>query len=298
MPAKTPQVSESPLAREARDGFWAALHGGLHEKIPDVAALLTAAYLENPRDPGLARLLALTHLWALVERDRSREDPRTTDHAILADRYFSEARRLAPDDLRIPGWHGAVKLALGRIHQDEEETREGYLMLEDAARRWPEFNHFSAAYPMSPLPPTDPLYREAIEHLWRNMDACFTDGRSSSRIDRSDPASSMRTDERPAAGPKRVCWNSSMAPHNFEGFFLNFGDMVLKTGDVETARKLYRVAQSSDDYASWPYREVLEERLASTEPAALGRPGAPRGESAPETMFDSRYNCLGCHRRE
>jgi len=32
-------------------------------------------------------------------------------------------------------------------------------------------------------------------------------------------------------GKKRVCWNSWIAPHNFEGFFLNMGDMLVKSGD-------------------------------------------------------------------
>jgi hypothetical protein len=96
--------------------------------------LLTAAYLENPNDPRLALLLAHTHLWKVSERARlSPVPPEITDHLILAERYFAEARQLAPDDDRIPGWLGSVKLALGTIHRDERVTREGYFMVKEAA---------------------------------------------------------------------------------------------------------------------------------------------------------------------
>ena len=32
-------------------------------------------------------------------------------------------------------------------------------------------------------------------------------------------------------GARRACWNSRIAPHNLEGFFLNMGDMLVKSGD-------------------------------------------------------------------
>lgn len=49
-----------------------------------------------------------------------------TDHLILAERYFEEARRLAAGDERIPGWLGGVQLALGTVHQDERLWRDDW----------------------------------------------------------------------------------------------------------------------------------------------------------------------------
>jgi hypothetical protein len=63
-------------------------------------------------------------------------------------------------------------------------------------------------------------------------------------------------------GPKRVCWNSWIAPHNFEGFFLNFGDMLVKAGDPTRAVTMYSNAMLSHEYASWPFKDVLERRIA------------------------------------
>ena len=62
-------------------------------------------------------------------------------------------------------------------------------------------------------------------------------------------------------GPRRVCWNSWIAPHNFEGFFLNFGDMLVKAGQPELAVSMYRNAQLAREYATWPYKAVLEARI-------------------------------------
>ncbi len=34
------------------------------------------------------------------------------------------------------------------------------------------------------------------------------------------------------------------------------GDMLTKSGDWQTARKVYALARQSPDYAQWPYRDV------------------------------------------
>src|SRR5262245_41481476 len=76
-------------------------------------------------------------------------------------------------------------------------------------------------------------------------------------------------------GPKRVCWNSWIAPHNFEGFFLNFGDMLVKAGEPGLAVSMYANAKLTPDYASWPYRDVLEDRMRNAPPIHLAIPPRP-----------------------
>src|SRR5712692_3455833 len=88
-PKKTPQISNTPLAQQAQAFFWREFHAGHYEQIPEILRLLTAAYLEQPRDPKLPLLLAHSHLWKLSERARTDgRDPRITEHAILAEKYF------------------------------------------------------------------------------------------------------------------------------------------------------------------------------------------------------------------
>ena len=53
---------------------------------------------------------------------------------------------------------------------------------------------------------------------------------------------------------KRACWNSWIAPYNLQGFFRNFGDMLVKEGKPEIARKIYQTAMDHPDFETWPYK--------------------------------------------
>jgi hypothetical protein len=96
-------------------------------------------------------------------------------------------------------------------------------------------------------------------------------------------------------GARRVCWNSWIAPHNFEGFFLNFGDMLVKAGQPDLAVTMYRNAQHAREYAAWPYKAVLEARIrdAAKNVEAFRRTGP--GPDAATLMGRSTFACMGCH---
>ena len=212
------------------------------------------------------------------------------DEMILAERYFQEAHQISPRDYRILGWLGSARMALGGIHKDERLTREGYFMLVESVRKFPEFNHFTLGFSMSGLPRTDQRYKEALEHMWDAVDLCF------GKTDRKHPAApdkSLFTTE----GPKRVCANSSRAPHNLEGFMLNMGDMLVKAGEPEVAKTVYANARASETFGSWPYRNLLEQRIATADDRAAKFNNLKPGESEPEMMIHSSYGCTGCHAR-
>ncbi len=291
-PEKTADLSATTLSKQAKDLFWEALHGGQYDRLPEVRRLLTAAYLENPANPEISLLLAHAHLWTIAERTRLTEvPPGITDHAILAEKYFTEARRLNPSDDRIAGWLGGVKLALGQIHRDERLTREGYFMLHDAIRAFPEFNDFSSGYVLSSKPKDDDKFREGLDDMWDNLDRC-----AGERIDRTNPDYRKYLGQETQTGPKRVCWNSRIAPHNFEGFFLNMGDMLVKNGQPAVAGRIYAIAALSTSYESWPYRSLLETRLAQAESRARQFQSADPTQH-PEIMFNSAHACTACHAR-
>jgi hypothetical protein len=96
----------------------------------------------------------------------------------------------------------------------------------------------------------------------------------------------------------RACWNSWIAPHNFEGFFMNFGDMLARADDLPNAKAMYETARLSKTYAQWPYREVLERRLArlDTLPALLN--SAKAEESEFTSMINTRFSCMACHQEK
>src|SRR2546428_2026524 len=89
-PSKAASAERTPSAVRADNLFWATLHGGQYEKISEALTALTAAYLENPNDAVTAAHVGWMHSWSLAERARlgPARDPRITDHAVLARKYF------------------------------------------------------------------------------------------------------------------------------------------------------------------------------------------------------------------
>lgn len=292
-PPKVPIELDNDLACLAQKDFWDTLHKGDYNNIPHVTKLLTAAYLKNPNDPLLAAHLGFLHIWEITERARkSPVQPTITDQIILAKKYFSDAVELKPQDARFQGFLGDSMLVLGQIHHDEREKIRGYFQLKRSIIMWPEFNYFTAGYPMSTLPIGSKHFQEGLEWQWKTLELC-----TDTSIDRNNP------DYRPymyletQQGPKRACWNSWIAPHNFEGFFLNMGDMLVKAGDWKTAIKIYKNARLSRDYSSWPYKQMLERRIEHAEENVCNF-RKEKGDSPDTTiLFNSGSGCVACHQR-
>ena len=285
--APRPAAPSSPSGTRAHTAFWDAFYSGRYEAIPGVQQQLTAAYLENPRDAQTALLLGHTHLWKTSERAREeKRNPATVDHLVLAEHYFEQAHRLAPEDHRILGWLGSVRLPLGTIRGDEALRAEGDRLLREAVRRHPRFNHFTSAFVRASLPANDPRFQEALEQMWRNVEECSgvrSDEKHGAEVDVYELAKS--------ADP--VCVNGEKAPHNFEGFVLVLGDMLMKAGKEEQALATYERAKLAPTYAAWPYREVLESRVQNA-PATTQK--IRNGEAAPMVQ-GSGYSCAVCHTR-
>lgn len=292
-PAKAPSATRTAGALEADKLFWTTLHAGQYDRIPDALTALKAAYLQDPNDAVTAAHIGWMHVWRLGERARQADlRPDITDDAVLARKYFEEAVRLDPREARYLGFYASVLMAEGTIHKDEKMVRRGFYAMKDAVAAWPEFNYFTAGYTASTQPVDSERFREALEQQWRNLDVCVGE-----TVDRANPdyAKYMRLETR--EGPKRVCWNSWIAPHNLEGFFLNFGDMLVKAGQPEIAVVVYGNARHAREYETWPYKAVLDARIrgAAKNVAAFRRPEpAPDG---PALMVRSSFACTGCHQR-
>jgi hypothetical protein len=291
-PKKQAAQSRSETATKADELFWQTFHNGEYEKIPRVLEVLTAAYLATPSDAVTAAHIAWLHNWRIAERARMDAVPVTiTDDTMLARRYFQEAVKLDPSDARYLGFLAGHTIAEGTLHQDEKLTREGYFMLLDAIKAWPEFNLFTGGYVMSRLPADSPKFREGLEWQWRTLDEC-TEG----KIDRANPDYSKYMSLETREGKKRACWNSWIAPHNFEGFFLNMGDMLVKSGDWQTAQKIYANAKLSKAYASWKYQTVLEDRIQQAQ-ANVALFNVPNETPKARMMINSAFACTACHQQ-
>lgn len=294
-PAKPSSATRTALALQADAVFWQTLHAGRYEDIGRALELNTAAYLENPGDALTAAHAGWLHIWRLAESGRLAQVPATiTNDAVMARKYFEEAVRLQPGEARFQGFLGSALLAEGSIHRDEKLTRRGYYTLLDSIAAWPEFNLFTAGYSMSRLPADSARFKEALEMQWRTLDLC-----AGQAVDRLDPDFGRYMALATTSGPKRACWNSWIAPHNFEGFFLNMGDMLVKAGEVATARKIYANARHSPTYSEWKHRSLLEQRIAQAPDNVQSFNAVPgsQGGDDKRQMFQTTVACMACHQQ-
>jgi hypothetical protein len=289
-PKKEPIVTRSEAASQADELFWNTFHGGEYDKIQNALEALTAAYLKTPNDATTAAHIAWLHNWRVAERVRMGSPPATiTDDTMLARRYFEEAVKLDPSDARTRGFLAGHLLAEGTLHKDEGLTREGYFMMLDAIDAWPEFNLFTGGYVFSRLPADSPQFKEGVEWQWRTLDECIE-----GKIDRANPDYSPYMSKETTEGPNRVCWNSWIAPHNLEGFFLNMGDMLVKAGDWQTAQKIYANAKLPKSFANWKFQPVLEDRISNAQ-ANVAVFNAAETPGMARVMINSEFSCMACH---
>lgn len=289
-PPKSMIASKSILSAKAEQYFWDVLHHGRYNDIEKAEYLLMAAYLKNPNDPKLAAHIGFLNMWKIAEYQRTAgKDPRITNHIILAKHYFKDALTLDPQNSIYQGFLGDAQLIEGKIFKDKREEVHGYFRLKHAISSWPEFNYFTAGYPMSTLPKDSEHFKEALNWQWLTLDAC-----AGKKINRQWPDYTGVMQQETKQGKKRACWNSWIAPYNFEGFFMNMGDMLVKSGDVTTGVFIYKNARLAKNYDDWPYKAALEKKIKL---AQSNLSYFQKASQTPEhsVMFNSGYGCMACH---
>jgi hypothetical protein len=72
--------------------------------------------------------------------------------------------------------------------------------------------------------------------------------------------------------------------------------MLVKSGDWQTAQKIYANAKYSREYASWKFAPVLEARITQAQENVAAFTGA-RGAPDRPIMINSAYACMACHQQ-
>ena len=288
-PRHPPRTADA-LAADQR--FWHVFHAGSYDEIAPALRALQAAYLDQPRDAITAAHLGWLHIWRLAEHARiARPDPMIADDAVLGRRYFEQAVRLDPTDARYQGFYASLLLTEGTLLDDDELRQRGAAVMKRAVATWPEFNLFTAGYGGSAAPHESARFTDALAAQWRNLEVCLGHA-----VDRHDP-DIARVPRLDVAGARRACTNTEIAPHNTEGFYLNFGDMLVKAGEPDAGATMYRNARTAPEFATWPYREILEARIrdAAANVAGFRQPRGAPGGAVP--MIASAFACMACHQQ-
>ncbi len=254
----------SNLDNEENVYFWKQFHEGNLDNVDSIINKLEVQYKKDTTNFVVNAHLGFAHIWALSEWQRiPNVGSNVTDHAYLSYKYFTKAYEINPNDKRILGFLADIEMAYGSISKSKKLQRQGYFKGLKSIKEWPEFNKFTIGVTFSGSGPKSKYFNKALDWQWTTLEDCYT-----SKIDRTNPnIKEFVSKQMPEhnLGKDRACYNSWIAPHNIEGYFLHMGDMITKTGDYITAIKVYEIAKSSPNYSTWVFKDVLEKRIENAE---------------------------------
>lgn len=263
--------------RDALTDAYAALTRGDRSSLPSIVAAIDAQSAANPDDRYAVFYAGVFRLWGLAEGGDITGAPGVIDN-------LERAHELLPDDFRVTGFYGMSQVMFGSL-TDPQALDTGLEVLALAVKQQSAYGHFLRATAVSGFPADDPNFKIALTDLLGFGQDCV--------MPDSEGIYHYPTNDEPSRS--RVCNDESIVPHVWEGYFLTAGDIALKTGwDATKASALYRSVQTSPHYETWPFKAVLEQRIADAEAnAAAYADGNPLND--PATWVLSGNICVGCH---
>jgi hypothetical protein len=81
---------------------------------------------------------------------------------------------------------------------------------------------------------------------------------------------------------------------------MNLGDMIVKKGDSETAKKIYQIAKTQSDFKTWPYKDILNRRIANAKKNVNQfRRKILNSENFKENtiLIYTPFSCMACHEK-
>jgi len=281
--------------------FWKIYHGNQYDQIPQVQQQLQNAIDRDPENSTLYALLDATHFWHYGEYTRDpdlnmavlqQDLPKAVDlfgKALDIDYYGKHLIGYVNDD-HLPGYLGITTVHLGQQNSDLSTIQKGDEILDMAAYQFPEFNNFNRWAAHNTDQKDTDTYKKSLDSLWQALDAC-----AATHIDRTNPDLKPYLYHQTAVGRKKACWSEgTLAPHSFEGFMLNFGNGLVKAGQIEAAKVMFANARYADHYADWPYRKYLES-VANSNLAARAALYADNDLSNDPPLAVPNRGCSYCH---
>jgi len=290
---------DTALERHANDYFWTNFHQGNYNNIDSVLFYLNAAYNKNPNHLETVTHLGFTYIWKLSERFNVEEvEPTIIENATLALKYFGESYKMNPNDPRVLGFLADLKMTVASISDDKKLSTQGYFDGKKSIKQWKAFNYFTIGYVLSQLHEDTWQFNKALEWQWKTLDECYCEKveRENPDIKKYLPLEQTETDLK----RKRACWNSWIAPHNVEGFYMNMGDMLVKKGDWQKGTEVYNLAKQIPQYENWTYKEVLERRIKNAK-ENVDKFRKPVDNQTKHNIDDvmlihSSISCMSCHK--
>jgi hypothetical protein len=301
----TPYASQAE--EELDKNFMTSLTSGEFSKIDQYITQYSALLPSDPAvvpSPRILARLGFLNIWRFSERFRLLSDGKTFDEATTqlmyqslgaCAEYFTKATEIDLKNSVYRGFAADCNLAMSESPNGAKYGMKGLELAAQAIRRNPDFNLFTVAYVLTSLPNDQPEFNLGMEMMWKNLDVCF-----STKVDRSNPNVSGYLKDFLPIGTKRFCLNSDISPHNFEGFFMIFGDLLVKAGQPGIAKIMYANAKLLPSFYTWPLRETLFQKIATADQnvAQYKLPVLPMTKPNYGTItFHTEKSCMVCHQK-
>lgn len=247
--------------------------------------MLDDAAKAHPDDAQLALYDAAVRLWRLSDAANDPSLDLLHQGVLLNEALtkFQTAATLDPSDGKIDAWVGILNFDEGLALSDDKQIAKGEQMLSDAVPKYHSFGTFVRGVALGQLPRTDPNFAQALDALFAVFQDCGV------KLDLDHPDFTAPMD---AAGS--LCGEITIAPHNLEGVFLNLGDVAVKAGHADAARKLYADAKSAPHFGSWRYADMLAKRIDDADMNAMLFQDDDDSND-PVLASKSGMFCTGCH---
>ncbi len=276
---------QSKKDTEGTSAFWAAMRAGRYEDIPQVVELLEAD-LSTEADPSwAAHIRWRVSVWQLAEMSRLSPPlagPEIYSLVMESMSLLESSWALNPDDDRYFCFQGAQMITVGRELQDEELVAEGIAAVETMLELVPRYANPCLLLAYSDEDVGSDTFNQAVAAIWSGSEQLFD-----TKLDRSNPDISGLVDP-----DVPFCQDYMSFPFMWEGQWLRAGDVLLKSGDLEAARRFYQNG-TLRDYEDWPLYPILDERIAGmSERSALYTDGDPNNDPL---IGEPAWTCGMCH---
>lgn len=267
---------------------YAALSAGEVQKLPTLLADLDKAFEQNTQNGRAAFYAGTFRLWKLGEDAQGYTIAEMAPFALPMIDRLRKAHELLPYDVRVPAFLGLAEVRVGLMLNSPDLIASGLTDLDEGIARLPAYGHFLRVSALNGTPRASADFAKAVSDMLLVAQYCGY---------KADASGTYEYLHGPLDYERHVCNNDGMVPHVWEGLFITFGDVMLKSGvSAEKARAIYKSAQNSPTYSEWRFAPELEERMAKAELRAALYADSDLSNDPP-VWTDDGHVCTGCHQR-
>jgi hypothetical protein len=279
--------SKEPPPSSPTGTAYAALTAGETEKVVDMIGLADESVAKDATDGRSTFYSGLMRLWQIGDKLAlpANAVELLTESQTMVDR-LKDARALLPDDDRAPGFYGLASVEVGKTIGNTTLVTDGLAALDDGIAIFPAYTHFLRGLVSVDSPADSDDFATVLEHFQAVADTCrFT----------KDSSGVFEYREGTLPNALRVCNDEGIVPHVLEGFFVEYGDALLKAGkSPEEARAMYQSAARAPRFDQWPFAAELQDRIDGADERAVLYADSDTTND-PTLWNQGGHLCIGCH---